>query len=122
LVPPYVPLVPYIPVVIGRKLFRYWARNYSHTALRHLLVNAHFQIESTDYIWQTFENISGSQPRWIAWTKPALRWLADTLERTPLLRGFGVSQVIVARRADFGRALADPTLAKGIRENGPSPA
>jgi ubiquinone/menaquinone biosynthesis C-methylase UbiE len=97
-IPPYVPLIPYIPLLVGRRVFRYWARNYWHGELRNLLVKAGFQIESTGYVWQTFENISGTQPGWMGAAKPLLRGLALALERTPLLRRFGVSQVVVVRK------------------------
>ncbi|HEX5475773.1 MAG TPA: class I SAM-dependent methyltransferase [Vicinamibacterales bacterium] len=97
-VPPYVPMIPYIPVALGRRFFRYWARNYGHRRLRGLIAGAGFQIESTRFVWQTFENISGTQPAWMRRARLPLRWLADTLERTPGLRAFGVSQVIVARK------------------------
>jgi ubiquinone/menaquinone biosynthesis C-methylase UbiE len=98
MLPPYTPLIPYLPVAIGRRFFRYWARNYTHRELRDLLIRAGFRIESKRYVWQTFENISGSQPRWMGRTKVLLRRLAGMLERTPVLRGFGVSQVLVARK------------------------
>ena len=96
--PPYVPLIPYIPLSLGRRFLDYWARNYWHRELRDLVISSGFQIEATLYIWQTFENISGSQPGWMSRAKPVLRRLAGALERAPLLRNFGVSQVIVARR------------------------
>jgi ubiquinone/menaquinone biosynthesis C-methylase UbiE len=96
--PPYVPFVPYVPLIIGRRVFRYWARNYWHGELRALLVAAGFEIESRQYVWQTFENISGSQPRLVGATRPVLRRLAGALERVPFLRAFGVSQVLIARR------------------------
>jgi ubiquinone/menaquinone biosynthesis C-methylase UbiE len=99
MLPPSVPLIPYIPVFIGRRFFRYWARNYWHRELRQLLVRAGFRIESTSYVWQTFENISGSQPGWMGAVKPLLRRFALALERTPFLRRFGVSQVLIATRS-----------------------
>ncbi len=96
--PPYVPLIPYIPLSLGRRFLHYWARNYWHQELRDLVISSGFRIEAKLYIWQTFENISGSQPGWMSRAKPLLRRLAGALERTPLLKNFGVSQVIVARR------------------------
>ena len=98
MLPPSVPLIPYIPLFVGRRFFRYWARNYWHRELRQLLVRAGFRIESTGYVWQTFENISGSQPGWMGTAKPLLRRLALALERTPVLKRFGVSQVLVVRK------------------------
>ena len=96
--PPHVPLIPYVPLFVGRRVFQYWARNYWHGELRALVMGAGFEIESRHFIWQTFENISGSQPRWIRRTRSVLRRLAGALERVPFLRAFGVSQVLVARK------------------------
>jgi ubiquinone/menaquinone biosynthesis C-methylase UbiE len=97
-VPPYVPLIPYIPVSVGRRIFNYWARNYWHRELRGLLTSGGLNIESSSYVWQTFENISGTQPRWMQLARPLLRRLSDAMERTPLVRQFGVSQVVIARK------------------------
>jgi ubiquinone/menaquinone biosynthesis C-methylase UbiE len=98
-VPPYVPLVPYIPVALGSLVFRYWARNYWQGELATIVRAANFQIIDRTWIWQTFENISGRQPLPIRVTKPILRTLASTFEKLPVVRRFGVSQVIVAERA-----------------------
>ncbi len=95
-VPHYVPFVPYVPVRLG--LFEYWARNYWPWELRGLIGSGGFSIERCDYVWQTFENISGNQPRLIRLLRPVLRLFAALLERTPGLRAFGVSQLIVARK------------------------
>jgi len=95
-VPPATPLVPYVPVRLG--LFRYWARNYWPWELRALVRASGLGIERCAYVWQTFENISGQQPRWIAALRPLLRAVARALEQTPVLRAFGVSQLIVARK------------------------
>lgn len=96
-VPHYTPFVPYVPVRLG--LFEYWARNYWPWELRALVRDGGFSIERCAYIWQTFENISGHQPRAIAALRPLLRALARALEATPGLRAFGVSQLIVARKS-----------------------
>lgn len=99
-IPPYVPFVPYIPVRIGRKVFRYWARNYWPGELATLLQDAGFRPIRRTYVWQTFENISGTQPGLIRRFRKTLRAVASGLERTPLVRSFGVSQVLVARKAE----------------------
>jgi SAM-dependent methyltransferase len=99
-VPPYVPLVPYVPAFIGRRLFNYWARNYWHRELRELIARSGFDIERRTYIWQTFENISGTQPRWMELSRPLLRRVSDAMEKTPGLRQFGVSQVVIARKPE----------------------
>ena len=95
-VPHYAPFVPYVPVRLG--LFQYWARNYWPWELRALVRAGGFSIERCAYVWQTFENISGHQPRLIAALRPLLRAIARALEATPGLRAFGVSQLIAARK------------------------
>lgn len=96
---PWTPLIPYLPVKLGRRFFDYWARNYWPSELRALLSSAGFSIVKTGYIWQTFEGISRSQPTAISKIKPLLRTLANSAEKTPFLRRFGVSQVIVCQKA-----------------------
>lgn len=90
--------VPYVPVRLGRHVFDYLARNYWPHELRRLVSAAGFSIVGTAYVWQTFENISGSQPRWMKPLVPALRRLMTTLARVPIVRAFGVSQAIFATR------------------------
>ena len=97
-VPPYVPLIPYIPLRIGERFFDYWSRNYWHGELRTLLQRKGFKIRSHRFVWQTFENISRSQPLLIRKSTPLLRTVANSLERIPLLARFGASQFIVAEK------------------------
>jgi SAM-dependent methyltransferase len=91
-------LVPYIPLAVGKHLFEYPARNYWPRELRRIVRDAGFTITDSSYVWQTFENISGTQPRWLAPVVPLLRRAASVLQEVPVLRSFGVSQVVVARR------------------------
>lgn len=91
------PGIPYLPLPIGRRLFRYWARNYWPWQLRGMLREAGFEILATRYVWQTFENISGRQPGWLTPLRGGLRTLATRAERTPGVRCLGVSQLVVAR-------------------------
>lgn len=97
-VPHWIPLIPYLPISFGSHFFDYWARNYWHRELAGLLTEAGFTISETAFIWQTFEGISGRQPRVLKAVKPILRSVADTLERLPGIRRFGVSQAIVCRK------------------------
>ena len=97
-VPHYVPLIPYIPLPMAKRVMDFWARNYWPGELRRLVQDAGFDITHTDYVWQTFEGISNHQPALIARTKGLLRILSQTCERLPMLRTLGVSQVIVARK------------------------
>jgi len=97
-VPHYVPGIPYIPLGLGRNWFRYWARNYWPWELSRLVVRAGFELLSRSFVWQTFENISGHQPWIVGRTSSFLRSTANLLERTPGIRSFGVSQMLLARR------------------------
>ncbi len=97
--PIYVPFVPYVPLFLGRSLFTYVARNYWPRQLRRMLQDKGFVIVSAGYVWQTFENISGDQPRVVSALRPFLRRTFGILERVPLVNAFGVSQAIVARKA-----------------------
>jgi SAM-dependent methyltransferase len=98
-VPHTLPFVPWIPLRIGARVFDYWARNYWPWELRGLVARAGFRVLETGAVWQTFENISGHQPRWMAGLRPLLRGLCGMAERVPGLRAFGVSQLVVAERA-----------------------
>jgi ubiquinone/menaquinone biosynthesis C-methylase UbiE len=97
-VPHTLPLVPWVPVPVGRLVFRYWARNYWPWELRRLVARAGFELLDASFLWQTFENISGHQPAIIRRLSPLLRAIAGLLERIPGVRSFGVSQALVARR------------------------
>jgi ubiquinone/menaquinone biosynthesis C-methylase UbiE len=91
-------LVPYIPLRIGNHFWEYWARNYFPSELRRMVREAGFEVVHCTYLWQTFENISGSQPAFIRALRPLLRQISFALEHTPLLRVFGASQVIFSRK------------------------
>lgn len=93
--PLYTPFVPYVPERAG--LFRYWARNYWPAQLRDLIHSAGFDIFHTDFVWQTFENISGKQPRLLGRLKPGLRRVSAVGQQIPGVRMFGaVSQFVAA--------------------------
>jgi SAM-dependent methyltransferase len=97
-VPFWTPFVPWIPVGVGSKFLRYWARNYWPGELRELVRTHGFTIETTSYVWQTFEGISGSFLSSKTWLRPPLRAVSSLLEKTPVLRTFGVSQWIHGRK------------------------
>jgi ubiquinone/menaquinone biosynthesis C-methylase UbiE len=92
------PLVPYIPLRIGNAMFEYWARNYWPIQLRRIVRKAGFSIIRVGYLWPTFENISGQQGAIVDWLAPAGRHVSRVLERCPITRVFGVSQVILAQK------------------------
>jgi SAM-dependent methyltransferase len=93
--PHWIPLIPYLPVRIGEKFLFYWGRNYWQRELADLATRSGFSIIERNFVWQTFENISGTQPGWMKRLKPLLKTVSDHLEQTPFLRRFGVSQVLV---------------------------
>jgi SAM-dependent methyltransferase len=90
------PGVPWIPLPLGRRFLRYWARNYWPWQLRRLVGEAGFRTLRTGYLWQTFENISGRQPGWVAALRPLLQGAAAIAERAPGLRALGASQWLLA--------------------------
>jgi SAM-dependent methyltransferase len=91
-------LLPYLPTSIGSLRFRYPARNYWPHEWRCVVETHGFELLTHSFVWQTFENISGDQPRWAKCLVPVMRKASSAVERIPLLRRFGVSQLIVARR------------------------
>ena len=95
---PWLPLVPYVPLALGRRLFVYPARNYWPSELGRIVTAAGFEIVGRRWLWQTFENISGQQPHWATLLRPALRLFAGWLENCPGLRCFGVSQMVFAEK------------------------
>jgi ubiquinone/menaquinone biosynthesis C-methylase UbiE len=97
--PPSTHFIPYVPLPLGRKLFHYWARNYWPGELASLVISAGFRIVHRDFMWQTFENISGQQPGIIAVARPLWRALASAAERLPVVRRLGISQALVATKA-----------------------
>jgi ubiquinone/menaquinone biosynthesis C-methylase UbiE len=98
LLSPAIPGIPYLPVGAGRRMFRYWARNYWPRELRARIEGEGFDVVQTGFLWQTFEGISGRQPRVVATLAPVLRTLAACAQRTPGLRRFGVTQWVLARK------------------------
>lgn len=96
----WVPFIPYIPLAIGNQVFDYWARNYWQDELKQLVNAAGFAIIDSGFIWQTFEAISGGQPKFVALLKPLLRKVADTFEAWPFVKRFGASQVLVCRKSE----------------------
>lgn len=97
-IPHWVPFIPYIPVWFGEKFLFYWGRNYWQKELADLTDQSGFSIVERNFVWQTFENISGTQPRLIRALKPVLRSISNGLEKTPFLKRFGVSQALVCRK------------------------
>lgn len=90
------PGIPWLPLALGRRMFRAWARNYWPWQLARLLRDSGFAVSRRGFAWPTFENISGRQPRWMQPLASALRAVATGCERVPGLRAFGSSQLLVA--------------------------
>lgn len=91
--------LPWLPVSLVRRLgYVPWARNYWPGELDLLLTSQGFRVVAHDYIWQTFENISGRQPRLMRGIAPALRSFSAVAQRIPVIRTLGASQLLVADR------------------------
>jgi len=98
MLPHFIPFIPWLPFALGKKFFTYPARNYWPHELRELLTRHGFRVIGTDYVWQTFENISGTQPHWMRRTSGLLRAVSMTLEKVPLIRVMGVSQFLALQK------------------------
>lgn len=96
--PIYTPGIPYIPLWLGKMFFQYNARNYWSKELKKLVQSSGFTIIKVDYIWQTFENISGVQPKIFTILKNLLRQISNFFENVPIINRFAVSQVIFAKK------------------------
>ncbi len=97
-VPHWIPLIPYVPLRVGKVFFDYWARNYWQRELAAMARSAGFGIVERSFVWLTFEGISGRQPAFIRVTRPVLRGISNLLQRVPIARRFGVSQVLVCEK------------------------
>lgn len=100
IIPHYIPFIPYIPVKIGNLFFDYRARNYWPCELKQLITRQGFKIIQTDFVWQTFENISGNLPRRLEKWIPLLRKLVAIFEVIPGIKVFGVTQLIISTKAN----------------------
>ena len=94
----WIPFIPWLPTKFGALFYSTWARNYWQGELRSLVLRNGFTIIDTDYIWPTFENVSTGQPWLIGKFKHVFRFAANLLAKTPFLKRFGVSQVLVCRK------------------------
>ncbi|QZT62297.1 class I SAM-dependent methyltransferase [Mycolicibacterium austroafricanum] len=94
-----VPLVPWLPRRLSLRVMK--ARNYWPWELRDLIVGAGFDVIDINYAWPLLSHYpwipSGLIPRY--------RALVPRLQRSKLLRRFGVSTLVVARCSSAG---ADP--------------
>jgi SAM-dependent methyltransferase len=94
------PFVPWLPKPLARRWLSAWARNYWPWQLAGMLRRSGFAVRRRRFAWPTFENISGHQPRWMRPLAGALRGVAALLERLPVLRAFGASQLVVAVKGE----------------------
>lgn|GEM_PF-406876 len=97
-----IPLLPWIPAIIARHFMR--ARNYWPHELRELIRSTGFTIHSTGFVFPVFEVYP-----WLP--APVIRHyrrLVPILERTPVIRRFGVSNFIVARKPPVSEQLHSP--------------
>jgi ubiquinone/menaquinone biosynthesis C-methylase UbiE len=91
---PYpVPLAPWLPVALTGRWMQ--ARNYWPRELRQRVVDAGFMVAHVGFAWPLF-----NQYRWLP--TPLVRLysrLLPWIERVPIVRRFGVSTMIIARRS-----------------------
>ncbi len=93
------PFLPWLPLSISERLVVFWARNYWPHELAAMTRRAGMEIVHHGFVWQTFENISGGPRRWVHRIAPLARAVAEIAEKIPLVRRFGVSQLIVATKS-----------------------
>lgn len=96
--PFHTPFIPWLPANVMKRWLECPARNYWPSELRKLLVEAGFEYREHDFVWQTFENLTGLQPRWMRAGSGMLRRLAFLMEKTPLIRRLGVSQFVALQK------------------------
>ncbi|MFC0206449.1 class I SAM-dependent methyltransferase [Novosphingobium soli] len=92
------PLLPWLPIALSTRLVSFWCRNYWPWQLERITREAGFVLVRHDYVWQTFENISNGKARLIHRFAKQARGLSMMLEGTPVIRRFGVSQLVIARK------------------------
>jgi len=94
----FCPFIPYIPLALGNRIFEYKARNYFPWEISHKIKQRGFTIRAHTFSWQTFENISGASSRTFITISPFLRKISFFLEKVPVIRMFGISQVIISEK------------------------
>lgn len=90
--------LPWLPLSISRKRVSFWCRNYWPWDLRRMTRSAGFKTLSHQFVWQTFENISGGKKRLIHAVSHQARYVANILEKTPVLKVFGASQLLISTK------------------------
>lgn len=92
------PFLPWLPLTISRRLVSFWCRNYWPADLRRLTKSAGFTVISHGFVWQTFENISNGKQRLVHRFADKARFIANLFEKTPLLKIFGTSKLLIAQK------------------------
>lgn len=110
------PFIPYIPLFIGKRFFVYFARNYWPWQLKAMVRSAGFDIVKQTFAWQTFENNTHASPNFILVLSSNLRKISFFLEKTPILKVFGVSLSVIAKKGYSGETESDhaPDRAGGL--------
>ncbi|NNL95813.1 MAG: class I SAM-dependent methyltransferase [Xanthomonadales bacterium] len=96
--PFHTPFIPWLPLRIATRWLDFPARNYWPAELRSLLKAHGFEYRHHQFVWQTFENLTGLQPAWMRATRGTLRRLSLVLEKTPLIRRMGISQFVAVQK------------------------
>lgn len=89
------PFIPWMPLSLAGRFVDFPARNYWPGQLTRMMRDAGFSVRGQSFMWQTFEG-AGHGVTIAHRFAAAARGLARTLEKTPGLRRFGISQVVVA--------------------------
>ena len=105
----WIPALHYLPASVCRFFkIEAVARNYWPREAARLLQQHGFQVWRRMFVQQTFENISGVQPRIVRALRPVLRYTVHALGKIPILRAFvSVSSFFVSIAVDDPSAVSD---------------
>lgn len=94
----WIPALHYFPGSV-RRVFKIEpvARDYWPYEISRILQCHGFHVKQQTFLQQTFENISGAQPRFVRNTRPVMQLAIRTLARIPIMRAFvSASSFLVA--------------------------
>jgi SAM-dependent methyltransferase len=87
------PFVPWLPTRVSQPMME--ARNYWPGELAGLVREAGFDVERIGFVWPVFEQYAWLPSRWSDWYRERIAWF----DSAPVIRRFGVSTLVLARRA-----------------------
>lgn len=97
-IPSRVPFIPWLPLPLAGRFLVFWCRNYWRGDLKRMVEETGFRVVAYRTIWQTLSNTTGKQSWLLRRLSPLLRVALAILERTPVLRRFGISHLFVCVR------------------------